>query len=346
MRLSDFDYPLDPSLIAQYPLKGRDKARLLVLNRKTGNIQNRYFYNVTEFLRPGDLLVLNDTRVIAARLVARKQKTGGRLNLLLIRPVQQDVWTVLLSDKPQIGQQIVFEDDSTAEIMGGSSQDQFYVKFHRGVSDFYEWLNRVGRTPLPPYIRRGHTNGAQEKEDRKAYQTVFAAFPGSIAAPTAGLHFTQGLLKQIQEMGVQTCTVTLHIGPGTFRPVRVSEVEQHVLDAEFVRIPGETARAVRAAKLSGRRVIAVGTTTVRALESAVDSCGTSRAMEGFTNLFILPGYRFRIVDGLITNFHLPRSTLLMLVSALAGRRLILTAYEEAIRQRYRFYSFGDAMLII
>ena len=345
MKLSDFDYSLDPSLIAQSPVAQRDLCRLLVLCRRTGKIQHRHFYELIEYLDPGDLLILNDTKVFGARLYARKEGTGGGLELLLIRPIQDDTWVAMISGSYRIGQRILFEDESLGEIVGEGEKGQIYVKFHVG-GDFSKWLDRIGKTPLPSYIKRSHTNGQQEKNDRLAYQTVYATVPGSIAAPTAGLHFTQPLLDQIRAKGVEVYRVTLHVGPGTFRPVRVSEIKQHTMEAEYVRIPPSTAMAIRRAKESGKRVVAVGTTTVRALESAALAPDGLNAMSGLTDLFIVPGYQFKVIDVLITNFHLPHSTLLMLVSALTGRERLLAAYLEAIQERYRFYSFGDAMLIL
>lgn len=345
MKLSDFDYFLDPSLIAQFPVAQRDRCRLLVHSRKTGKIQHRQFYELIEYLEPGDLLILNDSRVFAAKLHARKERTGGGLQLLLIRHVENDIWSALISGSYRIGQRILFEDESLGEIVGEGERGQVYVKFYVG-SDFSKWLDQVGRTPLPPYIKRSHTNGQQEENDCLAYQTVYAAVPGSVAAPTAGLHFTQPLLDQIRAKGVEIYSVTLHVGPGTFRPIRVSEIEQHTMEAESVQIPYSTAMAIRKAKESGKRVVAVGTTGVRALESAALLPGGLDAMDGLTDLFIVPGYRFKVIDALITNFHLPCSTLLMLVSALTGRERLLAVYQEAIQRRYRFYSFGDAMLIL
>ncbi|HLB02107.1 MAG TPA: tRNA preQ1(34) S-adenosylmethionine ribosyltransferase-isomerase QueA [Nitrospiria bacterium] len=345
MKLSDFNYFLDPSLIAQHPLLERDRARLLILHRETGRIEHRSFCDLIEYLRPDDVLIINDTRVFAARLCARKEKTGGGIELLLIRPVQKDTWEALASRRPRVRQRILFDDNSAGEIVGEGDSGRIFVRFQER-SDFPQWLDHVGRTPLPPYIKRIHSNGDREKEDRRAYQTVYATFPGSIAAPTAGLHFTQSLLDQVRAIGVQIYALTLHIGPGTFRPVRVTEIEQHTLESEHVRISHQVSGAIQKAKKSGNRVIAVGTTTVRALESAAKAPGQLSALDGWTDLFITPGHRFRVIDALITNFHLPRSTLLMLVSALAGREQLLATYREAIRERYRFYSFGDAMMII
>jgi S-adenosylmethionine:tRNA ribosyltransferase-isomerase len=345
MKLSDFDYSLDPSLIAQFPAAERDRCRLLVLSRKTDKIQHQQFYELIEYLESGDLLILNDSKVLAARLYARKESTGGGLQLLLIRPVEHEVWLALISGNYRIGQRLLFEDESLAEIVEEKERGQIYVKFYVG-SDFFKWLDQVGRMPLPPYIKRSHTNGRQEESDRLAYQTVYAAIPGSVAAPTAGLHFSQPLLDQIRAKGIGICSITLHVGPGTFRPVRVSKIERHTMESEFVQIPYSTAMAIRKAKESGKRIVAVGTTVVRALESAALLPGGIDATDGQTDLFIVPGYRFKVIDALITNFHLPCSTLLMLVSALTGRERLLAVYGEALRERYRFYSFGDAMLIL
>jgi S-adenosylmethionine:tRNA ribosyltransferase-isomerase len=345
MKILDFDYAVDPALIAQYPACPRDRSRLLVLYRKTGKMEHRQFYELLEYLEPGDLLVVNDTKVFAARLNARKEKTGGSLNLLLIRPIQDKVWLSLVSGKYKIGQRILFEDHRMGEIVGVEKGGQIYVRFHVEL-DFHQWLSQVGKTPLPPYIKRSDTNGQQEMEDRQTYQTVYGIHPGSIAAPTAGLHFTESLLDQLHDKGIGIHPVTLHVGPGTFKPVRVSEIERHTMEAEYVQVPISTVMAVRKAKESGKRVVAVGTTTVRALESAVKSFEAGCSLEGFTGLFIMPGYRFKMIDSVITNFHLPCTTLLMLVAALTGRDQLLAAYREAMRCRYRFYSFGDAMLIL
>ena len=345
MKLLDFEYVLDPALIAQVPVCPRDRSKLLVLYRKTGRMEHRQFYELIQYLEPGDLLVVNNTQVFTARLYARKEKTGGSLNLLLIRPVQDKVWVALVSGKYKIGQRILFEDHRIGEIVGEEEGGQVYVRFHVEL-DFHQWLNQVGRTPLPPYIKRSDTNGRQEKEDRQTYQTVYASCLGSIAAPTAGLHFTEALLDQLRNRGIGIHAVTLHVGPGTFKPVRVSHIEHHTMEAEYVQVPVSTVMAIRKAKESGKRVVAVGTTTVRALESAVKSFKAGCSHEGFTELFITPGYRFKMIDALITNFHLPCSTLLMLVAALTGRDQLFAAYQEAIRSRYRFYSFGDSMLIL
>jgi S-adenosylmethionine:tRNA ribosyltransferase-isomerase len=345
VNLSDFDYSLDHSLIAQHPVPERDRSRLLVLDRFTGGVQHRFFYELIDYLQSGDLLIINDSKVLSARLPAWKEKTGGRIEFLLIRPYQENVWFALVNGRYRLGQRVLFKDGSGGEIVGKASDDQIYVRLERK-TDIPKWMEKVGLPPLPPYIKRQELNGSQKIVDQRTYQTVYAAYPGSVAAPTAGLHFTRSLISNLRKKSVNLARITLHVGPGTFRPVRSALVEDHTMDSEYVRIPARTALAIQTAKQSGGRIIAVGTTCVRSLEAAVNEKGELSAFEGWTDLFILPGYRFKLIDGLITNFHLPRSTLLMLVSAFAGRQRILETYHEAMNHRYRFYSFGDAMLIL
>jgi len=347
MRTSDFDYYLPPDLIAQTPIEPRDASRLMVVHRATGQIEHRLFRDVGEYLRPGDLLVANQTRVIPARLHGRKAGTGGKVELLLLARRDEQTWEALAGGKGlRPGLRIEFAGGQiAAEIVAETESGGRLVRFDRPIEPL---LDELGEVPLPPYVHEPLAN-------RDRYQTVYARIEGSSAAPTAGLHFTPELLLELRRMGVELAFLTLHIGLDTFRPVKEEEVEAHQIHTEWFELPAPAAEQINRARLEGRRVIAVGTTAVRALESAAcscspngESCGlqTVAACAGRTDLFIYPGYRFRVVEAMITNFHLPRSTLLMLVSAFAGRELILRAYEEAIRERYRFYSFGDAMLLL
>ena len=342
MRVSEFDYELPKELIAKFPAEPRDSSRLLVLNRRTGQIEHRIFRDIVNYLKPGDVLVLNDTKVIPARLYG-ELPTGGKVELLLIRQVEPSVWEVMArpARKLKPGKEIIFDSELTGEVLAYVGEGRRLVKFRLPEGkEFMEKLDEIGHIPLPPYVEREET-----PEDRVKYQTVFARREGSVAAPTAGLHFTPELLKQLKEMGIIIKTVTLHVGPGTFKPVKVERVEEHEMDYETYSVPPETAQEINRAKREGRRVIAVGTTVVRTLESAASKEGLVKSGEGITNLFIYPGYRFKVIDALITNFHLPRSTLLMLVSAFAGKEKVLNAYREAVKMGYRFYSFGDAMFI-
>jgi len=342
MRVSEFDYELPKELIAKFPAEPRDSSRLLVLNRRTGQIEHRIFRDIVNYLKPGDVLVLNDTKVIPARLYG-ELPTGGKVELLLIRQVEPSVWEVMArpARKLKPGKEIIFDSELTGEVLAYVGEGRRLVKFRLPEGkEFMEKLDEIGHIPLPPYVEREET-----PEDRVKYQTVFARKEGSVAAPTAGLHFTPELLKQLKEMGIIIKTVTLHVGPGTFKPVKVERVEEHEMDYETYSVPPETAQEINRAKREGRRVIAVGTTVVRTLESAASKEGLVKSGEGITNLFIYPGYRFKVIDALITNFHLPRSTLLMLVSAFAGKEKVLNAYREAVKMGYRFYSFGDAMFI-
>ncbi|HEY8496330.1 MAG TPA: tRNA preQ1(34) S-adenosylmethionine ribosyltransferase-isomerase QueA [Limnochordales bacterium] len=340
MRVSDFDYELPEELIAQTPVEPRDAARLLVVHRDTGLMEHRIFRDLPQYLRAGDVLVLNDTRVMPARLFGVKASTGGRVEVLLLRRRGPDAWEALVRPgrRLPVGTRIVFgEGQLSAEVIDRTEAGGRVLRF-APADDLDERLKELGQVPLPPYIRA-------PLADPERYQTVYARDAGSAAAPTAGLHFTPELLDRLQGMGVEIVYLTLHVGLGTFRPVQAERVEEHRMHAEYFSVPQATAEAVNAAKREGRRVVAVGTTVARTLEaSAAD--GRVRCGDGWTDLFIYPGYRWKIVDALITNFHLPRSTLLMLVSALLGRERTLAAYQEAVRQRYRFYSFGDAMLIL
>lgn len=339
MKKSDFYFNLPEELIAQTPLQRRDASRLLLLDKETGELEHRHFYELPDFLREGDCLVMNDSRVLPARLLGRRE-SGGSVELVLLRDLGGGRWECLSrpGKKTRPGVELSFGEGelrATVEdvIEGGNRIVQFH---YDGI--FLEVLERLGKMPLPPYIK-------EELRDAERYQTVYSRELGSAAAPTAGLHFTKELLAAIEARGVKLCYVTLHVGLGTFRPVKEEEIEDHPMHAEFCIIPEETARIVNETKRSGGRVISVGTTSCRTLESFAAPDGTLRASSGWTSIFIYPGYRFKCIDALITNFHLPESTLIMLVSALAGREHILRAYETAVKERYRFFSFGDAMFI-
>lgn len=339
MKKSDFYFDLPQELIAQTPLEQRDASRLLLLDKENGNIEHRHFYELPNFLRQGDCLVLNDSRVLPARLLGSRI-TGGAVELVLLRDLGNGDWECLTrpGKKTRPGTELVFGDgDLTAQVIevldGGNRKIHFS---YEGI--FLEVLDRLGKMPLPPYI-------TEELQDKERYQTVYSHEVGSAAAPTAGLHFTPELLAEIEAKGVQVCYVTLHVGLGTFRPVKVENIQNHEMHAEYCTIPPETAKLVTKTKQSGGRVICVGTTSCRTIESFAKEDGTLSASSGWTNIFIYPGYRFKCLDALITNFHLPESTLIMLVSALAGRENVLAAYKAAIAERYRFFSFGDAMFI-
>ncbi len=341
MKTSDFYYDLPQELIAQDPLKDRSASRLLCLGRADGHIAHRRFVDLKEQLRPGDCLVINDTKVIPARLHGKKKDTGAAVELLLLKRREGDVWETLVKPGRKIrpGCRLTFgEGMLEAEVTDIVDDGNRLVHFlYKGV--FEEVLDQLGEMPLPPYI-------THELKEKGRYQTVYAKHEGSAAAPTAGLHFTGDLLEEIRGMGVKIAHVTLHVGLGTFRPVKVDNVDEHHMHAEFYQIEESQARMVNETRQAGGRIIAVGTTSCRTLESAADETGVLYAGSGWTDIFIYPGYDFKMVDGLVTNFHLPESTLLMLVSALAGRERVMAAYEEAVRERYRFFSFGDAMFIM
>ncbi len=343
MRLSDFNYTLPPELIAQRPAEQRAESRLMSLERATGTVGETSFPEICGFFREGDLLVVNDTRVIPARLFGVKD-TGGRIEIFLVKrlPVEGQFWECLArsSKKPRPGSTVMLQEGVTARIEGDGGDGNLVISFSPE-EGFEEWLERSGNIPLPPYIRRPAAN-----EDRERYQTVFARVKGAVAAPTAGLHFTDALLDAICKKGVEIAPLTLHVGLGTFLPVREDDPTRHRMHREYFAIPEATASAVNKRKNGGGRVIALGTTTTRALEHAGAPDGTVPSGEGESDIFITPGYSFKVIDGLITNFHLPCSTLLMLVAAFAGREFILCAYEEAVRRRFRFVSYGDAMIII
>lgn len=343
MHLSDFDYSLPEELIAQAPLPDRSASRLLVLERSSGRIAHHLFSKLAGLLRAGDLLVRNETRVIPARLMGEKE-TGGQVEVLLVRQVEEEdnVWRCMTrSSKPvRRGMMIRFPGDMTGHVLREETDGCRIIRFEcRG--DFLDTLDCYGRMPLPPYIRR-----EADAADHARYQTIFARQPGAVAAPTAGLHFDEGTFSALAARGVEICGLTLHVGLGTFLPVRSENLDEHRMHGEIYEIPPETSQQVNRARSEGRRVIALGTTSTRALEDAVDDDGLVRSGTGLAELFIRPGFRFRAVDGLITNFHLPKSTLLMLVSAFAGRDQVLAAYRQAIEQKYRFFSYGDCMLII
>lgn len=342
LKVQDFDYYLPPELIAQDPLPDRDRSRLLVVDRRDGSIAHRQFYQMTEYLEPGDILVVNDTKVIPARLRGVR-RTGGKVEALLLKDLGDDTWECLVKPghKTRTGDSLNFTKDGvelTGTVVARTSFGGRLISFVYD-GDWERVLSRLGQVPLPPYIKKPLAD-----EDR--YQTVYARMPGSAAAPTAGLHFTPSLLEEVREIGCLTRAVTLNVGLGTFRPVREENVEDHAIHEEYYSVSRETACAVNASREAGHRLYAVGTTVVRTLESSCDEDGRVHAGAGDTGLFIYPGYGFRAVDRLITNFHLPKSTLLMLVSAFAGRELIMEAYREAVTERYRFFSFGDAMLIL
>ena len=340
MKTSDFYYDLPQELIAQDPLEDRSSSRLLVLDRKTGEMEHRVFRDITEYLRPGDCLVVNNTKVIPARLLGVKEDTGAGIEILLLKRKADNVWETLVKPgkKARPGARIVFGDGILkGEVLEVVDEGDRLIRFeYEGI--FEEILDRLGQMPLPPYI-------THQLKDKNRYQTVYAEHDGSAAAPTAGLHFTPELLEEIQAKGVRLAHVTLHVGLGTFRPVKVEDVSQHHMHSEYYVVEEEQARLINDTRAAGGRVICVGTTSCRTLESAADEDGILRAGSGWTDIFIYPGYRFKIMDALITNFHLPESTLLMLVSAFADKEKIMKAYEEAVRQRYRFFSFGDAMFI-
>ncbi len=340
MKTHDFWYDLPEELIAQTPLQQRDTSRLLLLNRKSGAVEHRHFADIIEYLRPGDCLVLNDSRVLPARLLGHRP-TGGAAELLLLRDLGENTWECLAKPgrKLQIGQEVVFGNgELTATVTDILEDGNRQVVFHyQGI--FLEILEQLGKMPLPPYIKA-------ELKDQERYQTVYSREIGSAAAPTAGLHFTNELLERIRQKGVQTAFVTLHVGLGTFRPVKAEEITEHHMHSELCMMNQKTADILNATKANGGRVICVGTTSCRTLESLVNEDGTFSAKSKWTEIFIYPGYAFKAMDGLITNFHLPESTLVMLVSAFAGRENVLAAYEEAVNERYRFFSFGDAMAIL
>jgi len=340
MKTDDFDFELPEHLIAQHPILKRDESRLLVLDKKTGKIEHQKFYNIIDYLNKGDILVLNDTKVIPARLFGTKEDTNAHVELLLLKNTEKDTWECLVkpAKRVKIGTIISFGDGLLkAKCISTGEEGIRHLEFiYDGV--FYEILDKLGTMPLPPYIR-------EKLSDKDRYQTVYAKNIGSAAAPTAGLHFTKELLKKITDKGITICYVTLHVGLGTFRPVSVEDVTKHVMHSEYYEMDEETANILNKAKKENKRIISVGTTSTRTLESIINKYNQFKACSGWTNIFIYPGYEFKAVNALITNFHLPKSTLIMLVSALANREIILNAYAEAVKEEYRFFSFGDAMFI-
>lgn len=340
MNVKDYDYDLPEELIAQDPLEDRSSSRLMVLDRQTGDVEHRHFTDILEYLHPDDCLVINNTKVIPARLFGVKEDTQAKIEVLLLKRKENDIWETLVKPgkKAKPGTKLVFGDGLlTAEVVDVVEEGNRLIQFHYdGI--FEEILDQLGQMPLPPYI-------THQLKDKNRYQTVYAKYDGSAAAPTAGLHFTKELLQKVKDMGVDIAEVTLHVGLGTFRPVKVENVLDHHMHSEFYMVSQEAADKINRAKESGHRVIAVGTTSTRTLEAAADENGRLHETSGWTEIFIYPGYQFKVIDALITNFHLPQSTLVMLVSALAGREHVLHAYEIAVKERYRFFSFGDAMLI-
>ncbi|MGN0478778.1 MAG: tRNA preQ1(34) S-adenosylmethionine ribosyltransferase-isomerase QueA, partial [Hominenteromicrobium sp.] len=336
-----FNFDLPEELIAQTPIEPRDASRLMVLDRKTGAIEHRHFYDIVDFLQEGDCLVLNDSRVLPARIYGIKKDTGAHVEFLLLKNCGDDVWEALAGPgkRAKTGTSFSFEGSTmTCEVIGVKEDGNRMIRFSYTGNNFFAELDKIGQMPLPPYIK-------EKLEDQERYQTVYSREEGSAAAPTAGLHFTPELLEKIRKKGVQIAFVTLHVGLGTFRPVSADNILDHKMHSEHYHMPKETADAINAAKQRGGRVIAVGTTSCRTIESVASKCGEIREDDGWTDIFIYPGYEFRGIDALITNFHLPESTLIMLVSALAGREHILNAYRTAVEERYRFFSFGDAMFI-
>ena len=341
MKTSDFYYDLPEELIAQDPLEDRTASRLLVLNRETGAIEHKIFSDVIDYLNEGDCLVINNTRVIPARLIGEKEGTGGKVEVLLLKRRANDVWETLVKPGKKLrpGARVTFGDGRLkAEILEIAEEGNRLVRFYyEGI--FEEILDSLGEMPLPPYI-------THKLEDKEMYQTVYAKYDGSAAAPTAGLHFTKELLSKIEEKGIKIASITLHVGLGTFRPVKVDDVNNHHMHTEWYEVNAEAADIINETKRNGGRVICVGTTSCRTIESVADENGYMKAKTGETDIFIYPGYKFKVMDGLITNFHLPESTLVMLVSAFAGKENVLSAYETAVKEKYRFFSFGDAMILI
>lgn len=340
LRKSDFYFDLPPELIAQDPLEDRSTSRLLMLDKKTGKTEHHIFHEIVAYLNPGDCLVLNNTKVIPARLMGVREDTGAAVEILLLKRREHDIWETLVKPgkKAKPGMKLIFGGGLLrAEVLEVVEEGNRLIQFsYEGI--FEEVLDNLGEMPLPPYI-------THKLQDKNRYQTVYAKYDGSAAAPTAGLHFTKELLAEIEKKGIEIAYVTLHVGLGTFRPVKAENILEHHMHSEYYQIEEEAAEKINRAKENGRRVICVGTTSCRTIESAADENGKLRECRGNTQIFIYPGYRFRVLDALITNFHLPESTLVMLVSALAGREQVLAAYEEAIREKYRFFSFGDCMFI-
>lgn len=340
MKVSDFYFELPEELIAQYPLEKRDSSRLMVLDKKTGEIEHRKFHDILEYLNEGDTLVLNNTRVLPARLIGEKEETGGKIEFLLLKRIEGDKWECLAKPgrKAKVGTVFTFGEGKLKAIVREIGEEGNRIIEFKYDGIFEQVLDDLGQMPLPPYIH-------EKLEDKERYQTVYSKEKGSAAAPTAGLHFTEDLLKEIKDKGVNIAYLTLHVGLGTFRPVKVDDVNNHVMHSEYYHLDKENAELINKTKEAGKRVIAVGTTSSRTLETIGDENGRVREQSGWTDIFIYPGYKFKIVDNLITNFHLPESTLIMLVSALAGQDNIMNAYNTAVKEKYRFFSFGDSMFI-
>ena len=340
MKVSDFYFELPEELIAQYPLEKRDSSRLMVLDKKTGEIEHRKFQDILEYLNEGDTLVLNNTRVLPARLIGEKEETGGKIEFLLLKRIEGDKWECLAKPgrKAKVGTVFTFGEGKLKAIVREIGEEGNRIIEFKYDGIFEQVLDELGQMPLPPYIH-------EKLEDKERYQTVYSKEKGSAAAPTAGLHFTEELLKEIKDKGVNIAYLTLHVGLGTFRPVKVDDVNNHVMHSEYYHLDKENAELINKTKEAGKRVIAVGTTSSRTLETIGDENGRVREQSGWTDIFIYPGYKFKIVDNLITNFHLPESTLIMLVSALAGQDNIMNAYNTAVKEKYRFFSFGDSMFI-
>ena len=340
MKTSDFDFYLPEELIAQHPLEKRDYSRLMVLDKATGEIEHKHFYDVIEYLNSGDTLVLNNTRVMPARLIGEKAESGGKIEFLLLKRIEGDKWECLAKPgkRAKIGAEFVFgEGKLRCKVVDIIEEGNRIIEFsYDGI--FEQVLDELGEMPLPPYI-------TERLDDKERYQTVYSKEKGSAAAPTAGLHFTKELLEEVKEKGINIAYVTLHVGLGTFRPVKVDDVNEHVMHSEFYHLEEEDAKIINETKKRGNKIISVGTTSTRTLETIGDENGFVKAQSGWTNIFIYPGYKFKVVDKLITNFHLPESTLIMLVSALAGKEKVMNAYNEAVKERYRFFSFGDSMII-
>lgn len=343
LRLTDFDYHLPKARIAQYPARRRDYSRLMVLHRDTETIEHRRFFHIVDYLKKNDLLIVNTTKVFPARLFAVKDRTDARVEVFLLRELENDLWEVLVKParKVRIGNKLHFTQKVHCDVIDNTVSGGRVVRFEYEGDDFYRIIDRIGHSPLPPYIKR-----KAQPRDKARYQTVFAEKRGAVAASTAGLHFTEGLLKKIKANGVRVAPITLHIGLGTFRPVQVEDLTRHQMDSEYFEVPAETAVAINETRSKGKRIFAVGTSTVRALETVVVSGFQVTAKRGWTDKFIYPPYKFKMTDALITNLHQPKSTLLMLVCAFADREFVFRAYREAVKKQYRFLSYGDAMLIL
>ena len=342
-KLGDFNYNLPKKFIAQYPEKRRDHSKLMVINKDTGEIEHRKFYNIVDYMRKNDLLVVNNTKVFPARLFATKDRTDAKVEVFLLRELSENLWEVMVrpARKVRIGNKLVFTKDLMCDVIDNTVSGGRVVRFEYEKGDFHKIIDKIGTSPLPPYINR-----EADKNDKKRYQTVYAASKGAVAAPTAGLHFTDGLINKLKDKGVKIETVTLHIGLGTFRPVQVEDLNRHQMDSEYFEVSTETSMAINQARKRHRKILAVGTSTVRALETIAISGFQVTPKRGWTDKFIYPPYEYKMVDKVITNFHSPQSTLLMMVSAFAGRKLIKKAYLEAKKNNYRFLSYGDAMIIL